>query len=48
MDARLAELKAKFRKDSEAPAPAATERTQKRMSMSTEALRQRLASLRPE
>ncbi|KAI3618428.1 hypothetical protein CBS9595_002791 [Malassezia furfur] len=48
MDARLAELKAKFRKESEAPAPSATERTQKRMSMSTEALRQRLASLRPE
>ena len=47
MDARLAELKAKFRKDSDAHG-ATSDRAQKRMSMSTEALRQRFASLRPE
>ena len=44
----LLALSVNYRLSGEAPAPAATERTQKRMSMSTEALRQRLASLRPE
>ena len=45
MDARLAELKAKFRREPSRDAP---ERMQKRMSMSTEALRTRLATMRTD
>ena len=45
VDARLAELKAKFRREPSRDAP---ERMQKRMSMSTEALRTRLATMRTD
>ena len=45
VDARLAELKAKFRREPSRDAP---ERMQKRMSMSTEALRTRLAAMRTD
>ena len=45
VDARLAELKAKFRRE---PSREAPERMQKRMSMSTEALRTRLATMRTD
>jgi len=46
VDARLAELKAKFRR--EPGDQRSTERIEKRMSMSTEALRTRLAAMRTE
>ena len=45
MDARLAELKAKFRRETDAPA---AERTETRPAASTEALRQRFAAMRTE
>ncbi|WFD19793.1 hypothetical protein MCAP1_002029 [Malassezia caprae] len=46
VDARLAELKAKFRR--EPSDPRSNERIEKRMSMSTEALRTRLAAMRTD
>lgn len=47
VDARLAELKAKFRKEPSGRAPA-PDKLQKRMSVSTEALRSRLAAMRTD